>query len=153
MTVHSLIDTPLGEIVLEGDGEAVTSLAFAGRRLPRGRRDDDALAPAATELREYFAGARTTFDVPLRATGTRFEHLVWDALAKIPYGATTTYGELAAKLGHPGAARAVGLANARNRIAVIVPCHRVIGANGRLTGYAYGVDRKSALLRLEGALL
>jgi methylated-DNA-[protein]-cysteine S-methyltransferase len=153
MTIHSLIDTPLGEIVLRGDGEALTGLAFVGDIPPTGRRDDAALAEAARQVREYFAGERTDFDLPLAPAGTEFERDVWAALCEIPYGHTRTYGELAAALGHPTAARAVGAANGRNPIALIVPCHRVIGAKGALTGYAYGVGRKRALLELEGVLL
>jgi methylated-DNA-[protein]-cysteine S-methyltransferase len=153
MTIHSLIDTPLGQVVLQGDGDALTGLAFAERTAPRGDRDDAALADAAHQVREYFAGQRTTFELPLRLEGTEFERAVWAALVEIPYGHTRTYGELAVQVGHPTAARAVGAANGRNPVALIVPCHRVIGAGGALTGYAYGVERKRALLELEGVLL
>ncbi len=120
---------------------------------PAGERDDERLAAAATQVREYFAGERTAFDLPLRLEGTGFDRSVWALVAQIGYGETATYGELAGRLGRPGAARAVGAANGRNPIALIVPCHRVIGARGALTGYAYGVERKSALLAHEGALL
>jgi methylated-DNA-[protein]-cysteine S-methyltransferase len=153
MTTHTIIDTPLGDVVLTGDGHALTGLAFAGETPPPGRRDDAALADATRQVREYFAGERTAFDLPLAPDGTEFERTVWAALGEIGYGQTMTYGELAEKIGHPTAARAVGAANGRNPIALIVPCHRVIGAGGALTGYAYGVDRKRALLELEGVLL
>jgi methylated-DNA-[protein]-cysteine S-methyltransferase len=153
MTYHSLTQTPLGDIVLTGAGSALTGLSFAGETPPPGRRDDAALAEPARQVREYFAGERTAFDLPLRLHGTDFDCEVWEAVAAIGYGETATYGELADRIGRPGAARAVGAANGRNPIALIVPCHRVIGAAGALTGYAYGVDRKRALLELEGVLL
>jgi methylated-DNA-[protein]-cysteine S-methyltransferase len=154
MTYHSLTSTPLGDVVLMGDQHHLTGLSFASDgALPPGTRDDARFQAAAQQLNEYFAGERTTFDVPVRLEGSDFEKTVWAALGEIPYGHTATYGEIAAKLGHPTAARAVGAANGRNPIAVIVPCHRVIGAAGALTGYAYGVDRKRALLELEGVLL
>src|SRR3954462_4207675 len=100
MTIHSLIDTPLGEVVLQGDGRALTGLRFAGAAPPPGRRDDAALAEPARQGREYFAGERPTFDVPLATQGSEFERAVWAALGEIPYGHTVTYGELAARLGH-----------------------------------------------------
>ena len=153
MTYHSLMATPLGDVVLTGDGTALTGLSFAGDTAPPGARDDARFPVAAAQLREYFAGERTAFELPLRLEGTDFDRAVWAAVARIGYGETATYGELAERLGRPGAARAVGAANGRNPIALIVPCHRVIGAKGALTGYAYGVERKSALLHLEGALL
>jgi methylated-DNA-[protein]-cysteine S-methyltransferase len=110
---------------------------------------DDPDLPAAVQLREYFAGTRRSFDVALDAAGTPFQRAVWDALLTVPYGRTTTYGEVAARLGRPTASRAVGAANGQNPIAIIVPCHRVIGASGALTGYAGGLDRKRLLLGLE----
>jgi methylated-DNA-[protein]-cysteine S-methyltransferase len=106
-----------------------------------------------TQLREYFEGRRRSFDVPLEPTGSSFELAVWTALREIPYGETVSYGELAARIGRPEAARAVGVANARNPIAVIVPCHRVIGADGSLTGYGGGLERKRLLLDLEAGVL
>src|SRR5205085_6126956 len=120
---------------------------------PPGTRDDAALAEAARQVREYFAGERTSFDLPLAPAGTDFDREVWAELAQVGYGRTISYGELADRIGRPGSARAVGAANGRNPIALIVPCHRVIGSSGALTGYAYGVDRKRALLELEGVLL
>ena len=116
-------------------------------------RDDDALAPVATQLRDYFAGARTRFELPLSPHGTAFQQKVWLALREIPFGRTTTYGQIAVDLGHPTASRAVGLANGRNPIAVIVPCHRVIGANGSLTGFGGGLPRKRWLLDHERSVL
>jgi len=112
-------------------------------------RDDKAIAHVAREVREYCEGKRYEFSLELAADGTEFQHRVWDALVKIPYGTTTSYGALAAKIGAPGAARAVGLANGSNPIALIVPCHRVIGADGSLTGYGGGLPMKKALLAFE----
>ena len=115
--------------------------------------DEDAAAfgEVARQLDEYFDGSRTTFDLPLAPAGTPFQRRVWDELTRIPLGTTVTYGELAARAGHPGAARAVGAAVGRNPISIVVPCHRVVGADGTLTGYAGGVGRKAALLALEAA--
>jgi methylated-DNA-[protein]-cysteine S-methyltransferase len=120
-----------------------------------GDRDDSVLPAVAEQLTEYFEYGRTTFDVPLYLAGTPFQEQVWKALQDIPYGEITTYGELAHTLGLvPGASRAVGLANGKNPISIIVPCHRVVGSNGNLTGYGGGLDRKQALLDHErgGAL-
>jgi methylated-DNA-[protein]-cysteine S-methyltransferase len=105
-----------------------------------------------TQLEEYFAGRRRDFDIPVTPTGTPFELAVWQALVEIRHGETLSYGELASRIGHPGAPRAVGVANARNPIAVIIPCHRVIGADGSLTGYGGGLDRKRLLLELEAGV-
>jgi methylated-DNA-[protein]-cysteine S-methyltransferase len=110
------------------------------------------LARAGQQLGEYFAGTRTTFDIPLDAPGTAFQRRVWDALRAIPYGTTLSYGELARRLGDVRATRAVGAANGKNPIPIIVPCHRVVGANGALTGFGGGLDRKRWLLEHEGAL-
>jgi methylated-DNA-[protein]-cysteine S-methyltransferase len=142
--------SPLGPIRLRADDHALLELTFGESE----RRDDSSvLAATCAQLDEYFAGTRTTFDLPLRLEGTPWEQRVWAELVKIGYGETASYGELAVKLGAPGAARAVGSANGRNPISIVVPCHRVIGARGALTGYAWGVERKSALLDLErGAL-
>jgi methylated-DNA-[protein]-cysteine S-methyltransferase len=111
------------------------------------------LARAALQLNEYFAGQRTTFDLPLEAMGSVFEHRVWKALRSIPYGTTTSYGDLAKRLGDPSATRAVGSANGKNPIPIIIPCHRVVGANGDLTGFGGGLDRKRWLLEHEGVLM
>lgn len=152
--------TPLGELTLTASATALTGVYFPTSRhgAPPGedRTTSDPspiLARAREQLEEYFAGTRSTFDLPLEAKGTSFEQRVWDALRRIPYGTTTSYGELARRLGDPKASRAVGIANARNPIPIIIPCHRVIGANGDLTGYGGGLDRKLWLLKREGCYL
>ena len=115
-----------------------------------GVRDDARFADARAQFTEYFAGQRTEFDLPLDcATGTEFQRLVWRALCDIPYGETISYGELARRIGQPAAVRAVGLANGRNPLSIVVPCHRVVGTGGKLTGYGGGLDRKRHLLDLE----
>ena len=156
-TTHVTIGSPVGPLTLVAAGGALTGLYMeAQRHLPDqarfGPAGDPASAPfgAATEqLARYFTGALTAFDLPLELAGTPFQRRVWGALRDIPYGRTTTYGELAAELGQPAASRAVGLANGRNPISIVVPCHRVVGANGSLTGYGGGIDRKRFLLDLE----
>jgi methylated-DNA-[protein]-cysteine S-methyltransferase len=150
------LDSPIGELTLVSDGEALTGLYMTEQRhrpeLPAAPAGDDpVLAEARRQLAEYFSGARREFDLPLRPAGTQFQQTVWAALREIPYGETAGYGELAARIGRPGAARAVGLANGRNPIAIVVPCHRVIGSGGSLTGYGGGLERKRYLLSLEGA--
>lgn len=154
-TLYTVIDSPVGALLLRGDEEALTALTFAdGREAPAAwRRDDGRFDRETAQLVEYFAGERAAFDIPLRAGGAGFERRVWDALREIPHGTTTTYGDLAARLGDRAQARAVGVANARNPISIVVPCHRVIGAGGKLTGYGGGLERKRALLALEGAIL
>ena len=140
------IETPIGPLTLQADEAAVTAIRFGAG----GAQDASPLLDAAeAQLREYFAGARRTFDLPLAPHGTAFQQRVWAALRAIPYGETCTYGELAA-IGSPNASRAVGMANHRNPIPIIIPCHRVIGANGTLTGYAGGLEIKRKLLALEG---
>jgi len=149
---HSTLSTPIGDLLLTArDDGALATVHLPGRHPdpPPGRRDDAALAEPRRQLAEYFAGERPAFDLPLHPAGGPFELRVWAALLEIPYGETTSYGELARRLGAPGSARAVGAANGRNPLAVVVPCHRVIGASGALTGYAGGLDRKRALLDLE----
>jgi methylated-DNA-[protein]-cysteine S-methyltransferase len=152
---YTSIDSPIGELLLLGDGQALRGLYMQdGRKpvqiAPRWERSDAPFADVRKQLREYFAGERTTFDdLPLRLDGAQFERRVWRTLQDIPYGETASYGEIARHVGQPGAARAVGLANGRNPIAVIVPCHRVIGANGDLVGYGGGLERKRLLLELE----
>lgn len=141
------IKTPIGPLTLQADENAVTAIRFSAG----GAQDASPLLDAAeAQLREYFAGARRTFDLPLAPHGTAFQQRVWAALRAIPYGETRTYGELAAAIGNPSASRAVGMANHRNPIPIIIPCHRVIGANGTLTGYAGGLEIKRRLLALEG---
>ena len=121
-------------------------------RLEEAREDDShvVLRKAVTQLEEYFAGKRREFDLPLDARGTEFQKLVWEQLLAIPYGETRSYGELAARLGKPTASRAVGAANGRNPLSIVVPCHRVIGTSGALTGFAGGLETKRVLLELEG---
>jgi methylated-DNA-[protein]-cysteine S-methyltransferase len=153
---HTTVQTPIGELLLLGDDEALSAILFDATAIPAGsrRRDDGALGEAARQLAEYTAGERQAFDLPLRPRfGGAFERRVWAHVAAIPYGTTTTYGEIAAVLDAPGAARAVGAANGRNPIPIVVACHRVIGAGGALTGYAGGLENKRRLLEHEGALL
>lgn len=146
--------TPLGSVGATASAAGLTRLCFDPS--PRSRALDTGgeahLDRLEAQLVEYFSGVRRTFDLPLAPTGSAFQRQVWSLLQTIPYGDIRSYGELARALGDPGAARAVGLANAQNPIAILVPCHRVIGANGALTGYAGGLERKRALLELEGAL-
>ncbi|MEV4603080.1 methylated-DNA--[protein]-cysteine S-methyltransferase [Amycolatopsis sp. NPDC049253] len=151
---HTVTASPVGDLTLVADGTALVGLYFEGhRREPRlaslGPRSDEGFAEAIRQLGEYFAGERREFDLELAPRGSGFERKVWDLLTKIPYGEKRTYGELAAELGDPGAAQAVGNANGWNPISIVVPCHRVVGASGGLTGYAGGVDRKRFLLSLE----
>jgi methylated-DNA-[protein]-cysteine S-methyltransferase len=156
--LYSTTSSPLGELLLAGDDTHLRGLYLPDHRgaPPIGadwRRDDDRFSEEHAQLAEYFAGERVRFDLSLAADGTEFEQRVWAALREIPYGETRSYGELATGLGQPGAARAVGAANGRNRIAIVVPCHRVIGANGSLTGFAAGLDNKRALLEHEAGVL
>jgi methylated-DNA-[protein]-cysteine S-methyltransferase len=152
---YTSIDSPIGELLLLGDGQVLRGLYMQeGRKpvqiAPRWERSEAPFANVREQLREYFVGERTTFEnLPLALDGAPFERRVWRALQDIPYGETASYGEIARNVGQPGAARAVGLANGRNPIAVIVPCHRVIGANGTLVGYGGGLERKRLLLELE----
>jgi methylated-DNA-[protein]-cysteine S-methyltransferase len=148
----TIVDSPVGELLLSGDGEALTGVYFTPFERPDGEPDDHdpVLAEARQQLKEYFAGEREEFDLPLAPSGTGFQRRVWAALREIPYATTTSYGEIARRLelGSQGA-RAVGLANGSNPIPIIVPCHRVIGADGSLTGYGGGLDRKRTLLTVE----
>jgi methylated-DNA-[protein]-cysteine S-methyltransferase len=156
MTVWTDIDSPIGVLRVHSDGDAITAIVFAPLPEPTGAPDDahPVLAEARTQLEAYFAGERKEFDLPLAASGTPFQQRVWRELCEIGYGATSTYGEIAHRLGlPPGASRAVGLANGRNPIPIVVPCHRVIGSKGRLVGYGGGLDRKQKLLSLESAAL
>jgi methylated-DNA-[protein]-cysteine S-methyltransferase len=142
------VETPIGRLALAGDGAALSAISFAPAP-GHWTRDDARLGAARRQLEQYFAGRRTTFDLPLALDGTPFQKRVWRALLAIPYGATASYGEIARAIGAPGAARAVGGANHVNPIPIIVPCHRVIGADGSLTGYGGGEHRKRHLLDLE----
>lgn len=155
-TVHTVVDSPIGPLTLVGDGAALTAVYMAEhRRRPGpemlGARRDEAFVLARAELAEYFAGRRTQFTVDLHPVGRPFQLRVWALLTRIPYGSTRTYGELARELGDPGLAQAVGSANGRNPLSIVVPCHRVVGADGSLTGYAGGLERKRFLLDLEAA--
>ena len=142
------IETPIGRLARCADGDGLCALRFAAT----GDAMDAApvLLQAERELEEYFAGRRTAFSVPLSMHGTPFQMAVWAALRAIPYGETRSYGELARRIGRPGACRAVGMANHVNPLPILVPCHRVVGADGHLTGYAGGLDGKKYLLDLEG---
>jgi len=153
--LYSLLPSPVGPLLVTGDEEVLTGLRFADGAAPppSWRRDEGRFREEARQLAEYFAGERTAFDIAVRLDGPAFDRRVWGALREIPHGTTTTYGEVAARIGAPGRARAVGSANARNPVSIVVPCHRVIGANGALTGYAGGLERKRLLLAHEGAIL
>ncbi|HUZ55390.1 MAG TPA: methylated-DNA--[protein]-cysteine S-methyltransferase [Streptosporangiaceae bacterium] len=155
---HAVIDSPIGPLTLIAqDGR----LAGVNMEVTRYEPDaaalgaavrceaDPVLAAAAGQLRAYFSGELTSFDLPLTLEGTGFQRTVWEGLQAIPYGETISYGELARRIGQPSASRAVGLANGRNPVAIVIPCHRVIGADGSLTGYGGGMDRKRFLLGLE----
>lgn len=154
------IESPLGALLVTRDDNTVVG-AITGLYLPSGKhpiaarpgwvREDAAFDDLRTQLEEYFAGTRREFDVPLNAAGTAFQLRVWAALRQIPYGETASYGRTAAAIGSPTASRAVGLANGQNPISIVVPCHRVIGANGSLTGYGGGLDAKRWLLSHEAA--
>ncbi len=151
---YCYLDTPIGELLLAGEDGALAMIGF-----PKGsmRRDPESdwiynekpLSEARQQLQEYFAGERKAFDLPLQLNGTEFQVSVLEALQKIPYGETVSYGEIAKRIGKPKAMRAVGAANGRNPIPIVVPCHRVIGSSGDMTGFGGGIDTKEALLRLE----
>ncbi len=153
MIHYRTIDSPIGPLALAGRGGVLTNLRMFNQTYEPDRsdwvRDDGAFPDAVDQLEAYFAGDRTGFDLELRLIGSEFQRRVWQALLTIPYGETRSYGEIAEQIGATGAARAVGLANGHNPIAIIVPCHRVIGANGSLTGYGGGLDRKRSLLDME----
>ena len=149
------LDSPIGALLLAGRGRALEMLDFPHGKRPQHAttgwtRDDNAFADARGQLKEYFAGKRHEFDVELAPRGTDFQLAVWNALRTIPYGVTCTYGDIAKTLKKPSASRAVGAANGSNPLPIIVPCHRVIGSNGALTGFGGGLPAKVFLLRLEG---
>jgi methylated-DNA-[protein]-cysteine S-methyltransferase len=151
---HCMIPSPVGELTLTSDGDALTGLSFAGGdwdpKIPDGSiADVTRFEDVITQLEEYFEGSRTSFDLELKPKGTDFQLKVWAALRTIPYGSTWSYADLARAIGQPTAFRAVGLANGKNPIAIIVPCHRVIGANGKLVGFGGGLDNKKILLDIE----
>ena len=151
---YRMVDSPIGPLTLAGVGSTLIHLRMAEQTHEPDRSGwqpagDRAFNDAVEQLQAYFAGSLTEFDVDLRLEGTDFQRRVWAALRTIPYGETRSYGEIAIEIGSPGASRAVGLANGRNPIGIIVPCHRVIGSTGGLTGYGGGIDRKRALLAQE----
>ena len=145
-------DSPVGDLLLTSDGDALTRLLFSPFDIDPmwSSAPCDVLEQTRSQLKEYFAGERTDFDVPMEpAYGTDFQRLVWQRLRDIPYAETINYGQLALRVGNANASRAVGLANGKNPLSIVVPCHRVIGANGSMTGYGGGIDRKRLLLDLE----
>ena len=162
MRSHSLIDSLVGPLTLVAQDGVLVGLYMNRQRhrpgeaelgeLDRDGRQREPFAAAADQLDAYFAGELTRFSLPLAPAGSSFQQRVWAALQDIPYGGTESYGELAERIGSPGAARAVGLANGKNPISIVIPCHRVVGANGNLTGYGGGLDRKKQLLDLELAV-
>ncbi len=150
-TRYTVIDTPIGKLRLVSDGDALLRVEFQGQHGSDGVAGKDrVLQQAATQLGEYFAGKRRHFDLPLGADGTAFQHAVWESLRAIPYGELRSYRDIAVTLGKPRAVRAVGAANGRNPLPIVVPCHRVVGSNGKLTGFAGGLECKRRLLALEG---
>ena len=151
MSFRIFRDFPFGRFGVEEKEGAVTHLYLnpAGAVLPAEERETPLLAEAMRQLAEYFAGERREFELPVAPEGTPFMRRVWAELVKVPYGAIATYGEIAERIGNPGGSRAVGLANNRNPIAIIIPCHRIIGSSGKLVGYAGGVELKERLLALE----
>jgi methylated-DNA-[protein]-cysteine S-methyltransferase len=151
----AIVDSPVGPLGLVANDTHLLRIAFdgAGARDPVATSSHPVFARTAEQLDEFFRNERTDFDLPLAMRGSEFQRAVWDALVEIPYGCTATYGDIAARIGRVGEARAVGAANGANPIPIVVPCHRVIGANGKLTGYGGGLDRKRYLLALEGATL
>ena len=153
---YDYLPTSLGAMLLASDGDALLGTWFEGQRYEptrksswEHRRDVPALLRASVELGEYFAGTRTEFTLPLAPAGTAFQREIWNAIAAIPYGETAAYRDLASRIGRPASIRAAGAATGRNPLSIIVPCHRVVGADGALTGYAGGLERKRALLALE----
>jgi methylated-DNA-[protein]-cysteine S-methyltransferase len=157
---HATVPTSIGELLVVADGDALTGVYFPGHwhppapdtiGTPVGGRDDKLFVVLGAQLDEYLRARRTTFDLPLAPAGDEFQHAVWSMLRGIPYGTTTSYGELALRLGDRNLARRVGNAVGRNPLSIVVPCHRVVGASGSLTGYAGGLERKRHLLELERA--
>jgi len=151
---YCYVDSPIGELLLAGDDAGLAVIGFPKGSMRRNPEPDwifneRKLATARRQLREYFAGKRREFDLPLHLSGTEFQVSVLKALQEIPYGETVSYGEIARRIGRPKAVRAVGAANGRNPLPIVVPCHRVIGSTGDLTGFGGGLDTKEALLRLE----
>lgn len=159
MTYYATVSSPVGDLLLVSDGKDLIRVSMEKQKFAAEigedwieKNDVPVLKLAAEQLKSYFAGLLDHFDLPLAFRGTEFQNKVWSELTKIPYGQTISYGELARRVGNPQASRAVGLANGKNPIAIVVPCHRVIGANGTLTGYGGGLPRKKKLLELEQGL-
>jgi len=148
------VSTPIGDLQLVSDGQSLVRIAFPGQhqQVEVDSKADAVLAKAAKQLGEFFDGRRRHFDLPLAPAGTQFQREVWTQLTKIPYGEVRSYRDIAAEIGRPTAVRAVGAANGRNPLPIVMPCHRVIGADGSLTGFAGGLERKRQLLVLEGYL-
>ncbi|MDC0766359.1 methylated-DNA--[protein]-cysteine S-methyltransferase [Streptomyces sp. HD] len=157
MKQHTVIDSPYGPLTLVAEDGVLCGLYMTGQRHrpPEetfGERDETPFGPVIDQLTDYFTGELKEFTLELSLNGTEFQRRVWDQLRRIPYGETRSYGQLADALGNSGASRAVGLANGKNPIGIIVPCHRVVGANGGLTGYGGGLDRKQRLLDFENGM-
>ncbi len=153
---HTTIDSPIGELTLVARDGALSGTYFPGHwHMPApevfGTRSEHGFEQAQRQLNEYFAGERTEFELATMVAGEEFQRRVWALINRIPYGQTTTYGEMAQQLGDPALAREVGAAVGRNPLSIVVPCHRVVGKDGKLTGYAGGLERKRFLLELEGA--
>ena len=151
---YTMMDCPVGSLFIQGDGHAVTGLYLPRHKHwsgpdPSLRQANEHFGVVREQLAEYFAGARQNFDVPVKLAGTPFQQRVWEELVKIPFGTTISYAQLAVRVGKPTAVRAVGAANGRNPVSILVPCHRVVGANGKLTGYAGGMAKKEWLLAWE----
>jgi methylated-DNA-[protein]-cysteine S-methyltransferase len=156
-TFVTRMPSPVGDLLLAGDGNELTAIWMDGQRWAPAQAIDwrpaaEPFAEATRQLHEYFAGARTAFDLPLRVNGTPFQKEVWDALSQIPFGETRTYGAIAARLGRPLAARAVGAANGQNPFCIVVPCHRLVGSDGGLVDYAAGLEVKRRLLEHEAGV-
>jgi len=162
---YARLDSPVGPIWIAAAGARICAVGLGAGQpdafftslarnflTQKPCEDPEALSPALTQLREYFSRIRREFDLPLDARGTAFQKAVWAEVARVPYGETTTYGAIAGRIGRPGAARAVGAAVGANPVPMLIPCHRVIGADGSLTGYGGGLEAKATLLRLEGSL-
>ena len=155
MLYYVELETIVGQVYIIADEDAIVEIQFAQENKSLGnakRQETPLLHEAKRQLEEYFAGQRASFSLPLNPQGTEFQKKVWQQLEAIPYGETRSYGQIAAAVGNPKACRAVGGANHNNPIAIVIPCHRVIGANGKLTGYGGGLDIKEKLLKLEGIL-
>ena len=159
MTRFARYESPLGPMYATAEDDGITHIEFKGAKYAPAAQPDwiedpkaPALAACGTQLAEYFAGTRTEFDLPLAPRGSTFQKRVWEEIARVPYGETISYAELARRAGAPGQARAAGAATGRNPVSLVIPCHRIVGSDGSLTGYAGGLERKRELLELEGVL-